>query len=335
TANKVALLYEVNPDPDRIAYAHNTFVQAYLEQGPLGSIGMLLVPVLAVSAAFLARRHGVADGRRALLMAGLGIVGALMAHGLTDQVVTTNAGTALLLLGLAAVLVALPTLALAVLWRWVSLGFVALLLVALVSALLVAVLPGGRAVALLDLGGLQANRALLMNGQAPERAGALAQAEATLEEALALAPGHPAVLRNLARVRSAQYDDVGAFGALTEVTQSPNLDAFDMLQIAHAYRDAGLPVEAYAWASRAYVATDRNFEDAVMQTYASDTLTDDEGGHRARTLATQAEAEMRARRFGNAVTLFTEALSFKSDNAYLQDRQGAAQRAVAKYGPGD
>ena len=43
---------------------------------------------------------------------------------------------------------------------------------------------------------------------------------------------------------------------------------------------------------------------------------------------------MHARRFGNAEGLFTEALTFKPDNAYLQDRQGAAHRAVLKYGPG-
>ena len=44
---------------------------------------------------------------------------------------------------------------------------------------------------------------------------------------------------------------------------------------------------------------------------------------------------MLARRFANAVRLFDEALTFKPDNAYLQDRQGAAQRALAQYGPGD
>jgi hypothetical protein len=334
TANRVALLYEINPDPDRIAYAHNTFVQAYLEQGPLGFVGMLVVPALALGAALLARRYGVVDGRRALLVAGLGIVGGLTGHGLTDQVVTTNVGTALLLLGLACVLVALPAGALSVLSHWALRACLVVLVVGALVVLAVAVLPGARAAALLDVGGLQANRALLMDAQSAERPGALAQAEASLNSALALAPGHPAVLRNLARVRTAEYDDSGAMSALREVTASPSLDAFDMLQIAHAYRDAGLPSDAYTWAARAYTATDRNFEDAVMQVYAADTLTDDEGGHRARTLATQAEAEMRARRFGNAVTLFGEALTFKPDSTYLQDREGAAERAVAKYGAG-
>ena len=334
TANRVTLLYEINPDPERIAYAHNTFVQAYLEQGPLGFLGMLLIPLLALAGALLARRHGIVDRQRTLLIAGLGIVGGLSAHGLTDQVVTTNVGTGLLLLGLAATIVSLPSPALGQLTRWLLRGGGAVALLAALALLLIAVLPGGRALALLDLGSVQANRALLMDTQSPDRAAALASAEDTLSAALAQSPGHPAVLRNLARVRSAQYDDAGALAALREASASPRLDAFDMLQIAHAYRDAGFPVEAYGWASRAYEATGRNFEDAVMQLYTQDTLTDDEGGHRARTLATQAEAEMHARRFGTAEALFTEALTFKPDNAYLQDRQGAAHRAVLKYGPG-
>ncbi|MBV9544879.1 MAG: O-antigen ligase family protein, partial [Chloroflexi bacterium] len=59
TANRVALQYQINPDPERIFYAHNTFVQTYLEQGPLGTLGMVLVPLMAVAAALIARRSGV------------------------------------------------------------------------------------------------------------------------------------------------------------------------------------------------------------------------------------------------------------------------------------
>jgi O-antigen ligase len=334
TANSVALLYEINPDPERIYYAHNTFVQAYLEQGPLGLLGMLLLPGLAVFAAVLARRHGIVLERRALLVAGLGTVGALTAHGLTDQVVTTNVGTALLLLGLVAILVSLPPASLASLWRFTARSLVAVAALVAVSAV-VTLIPSVRAQLLLNVGGLQANRALLLDAQASVRPAALEQAETTLLQALALSPEHPAVLRNLARVRSARYDDFGALSALTAASQSARLDGFDMLQIAHAYRDAGLPTEAYLWASRAYELSGRSREDVVMRTYAENTLTDDEGGHRARTLAAQAEAAMTARRFAEAESLFSQALSFKPDNAYLQDRLGGAQRAVAKYGPGD
>src|SRR5437763_593481 len=94
TANRIALQYEINPDPERVFYAHNTFVQTYLEQGPLGTLGMLLIPVVALLSAVLARRGGVVLSRKGMLIAGLVIVGGLEAHGLTDQVVTTNLGTA-------------------------------------------------------------------------------------------------------------------------------------------------------------------------------------------------------------------------------------------------
>ncbi len=123
-------------------------------------------------------------------------------------------------------------------------------------------------------------------------------------------------------------DDAGAQQALTLAAASTRLDAFDMLQIGHVYRDLGFADEAYAWAARAYAAWGRPPEDAVMQVYAQSTLTDD----RARVLAQQAEAAMRARNFGEAHTLFEQALSFAPGSVYLQDRLDASQRAVHKYG---
>jgi hypothetical protein len=101
-----------------------------------------------------------------------------------------------------------------------------------------------------------------------------------------------------------------------------------LLQIAHLYRDLGFVDEAYVWAARAYAAYGRSPEDGVMQVYAQSTLVDD----RSRTLATQAEAAMRARKFAEARSLFQQALTFEPRSAYLQDRVGAAQRAVDKYG---
>jgi O-Antigen ligase len=331
TANRVALQYEINPDPERIFYAHNTFVQSYLEMGPLGALGMLGVPLIALAAALLARQSGALPKRRPFLVAGLGVVGALTAHGLTDQVVTTNVGTGLLMLGLAAVLAALTPAALARLASWVRW---ATLSVATVSALLVLVLlvtPGGRAQVLLNLGGLKLNQALALAPQTPGRLTALDESEGILTLALTQDSSHPAVLRDVARARSAHYDDAGALDALQRAVASQRLDAFDMLQIAHLYRDLGFAEDAYTWAARAYASWERPPEDAVMQVYAQSTLAvlDDD---RARTLADQAEAAMRARTFGEARSLFQQALTFKPDSPYLQDRLGAAQRAVAKYG---
>jgi hypothetical protein len=65
-----------------------------------------------------------------------------------------------------------------------------------------------------------------------------------------------------------------------------------------------------------------------MQVYSQSTLSDD----RARVLADQAEAAMRARSFREAHSLFQQALSFEPASAYLNDRVGAAQRAIDKYG---
>src|SRR5207253_6524028 len=80
TAYQVATQFEINPDPERVFYAHNTFVQSYLEQGPLGTLGMLAVPLVAVAAAVVARLRGVDGGRRPLMIAGLGVIGGLEAH---------------------------------------------------------------------------------------------------------------------------------------------------------------------------------------------------------------------------------------------------------------
>jgi hypothetical protein len=132
----------------------------------------------------------------------------------------------------------------------------------------------------------------------------------------------------LARARATRFDDAGALDALKRAAASPSLDAFDMLQIGHVYRDLGFADEGYAWAARAYAAWGRPPEDAVMQVYAQSTLHDS----RAQNLADQAEAAMRGRTFRDARTLFEQALTFEPSNAYLQDRIGAAQRAVSKYG---
>ncbi len=331
TANRVALQYQINPDPERVFYAHNTYVQSYLEMGPLGTLGMLGVPLIALTAALVARRDGATPARRALLIAGLGVIGGLTAHGLTDQVVTTNVGTGLLLLGLAAVLAALRPASLAKLASGVRRATLAAAGVAAVAVLVIAATPSGRAQVLLNIGGLQLNQALALEPQTVSRLAALAESERTFALALTQDSGHPAVLRDLAGARSAHYDDAGALNALQQAAGSARLDAFDMLQIARVYRDLGFAEDAYAWAARAYASWQRPPEDAVMQVYAQSTLAvlDDD---RARTLADQAEAAMRARTFGTAVSLFQQALTFKPASAYLQDRLGAAQRAVAKYG---
>jgi O-Antigen ligase len=331
TANRVAVQYEINPDPERLFYAHNTFVETYLEQGPLGLLGSLLIPVAAVLIAVLARRCGVVKTRRPLLLAGLGLLAGLEAHGLTDQVVTTNLGSLLTLLSLAAMLSGLTEGGQRLLTGWmarVSLACGGVLLLGLVGLL---VLPAGRAQVLLDLGGLQMNRAFALDPQSVARPPALAQAETLFSMALQEQDGHPGALRDLAQVRWGRYDDSGALDALKRAAESSRLDAFDVLQIAHRYRDMGFSDDAYAWATRAYATWGRPAPDAILRAYAQQTLPDD---FRIRVLADQAEGFMHARDFQAAVSLFSQALSFAPNSRYLQDRLAEAERAANRQSGG-
>jgi hypothetical protein len=292
---------------------------------------MLLIPLIAVLVAVVARRCGVVPRQRPLLLAGLGLLAGLEAHGLTDQVVTTNLGTLLALLALAAMLAGLDAGGQRLLATWITrtaLGMGALLAGGLLVLL---ALPGGRAQVLLDLGGLQMNRAFALDAQSTARGPTLAQAEGLLVQALGQESQHPGVLRDLARVRWGRYDDSGALDALKRAADAPGLDAFDVLQIAHLYRDMGFADEAYAWATRAYATWGRPAPDAVLHAYAQQTLPDD---FRVRTLADQAEAAMHARAFADAQSLFQQALVFAPSSAYLQDRLGAAQRGISRQNGG-
>ncbi|GAC1318661.1 MAG: hypothetical protein NVSMB2_13540 [Chloroflexota bacterium] len=331
TAYRATLRYEINPDPERIFYAHNTFVQTYLEMGPLATLGMLLVPVALGLSIVSARRFGIDQDRRTLVLAGVGVGAAMTAHGLTDQVVTTTVGLCLLLASTGAAVTGLTREGRAWVARVMQRIAIAILALTALIAVNVVLVPAARARALLDLGSLQLAQALALDTQAPTRSANLANSQRTLESALTLVESDPAILRQVAWARSAQYDDSGALDAVGRAARTPRLDPFNELQVAHLYRELGFAREAYDLAAKAYAATGRSTEDAVMQTYAQSTLgaLDD---FRARTLADQAEAAMRARRFGEAVDLFTHALSFQPDSSYLQDRAGAAQRAVVKYG---
>jgi tetratricopeptide (TPR) repeat protein len=286
---------------------------------------MVLLPLVAFGAAWLSRKHVRSAERRALLFAGLGVAAGLEMHGLTDQVLTTNLGTALLLLGIAAVLATTPVAAGRVLARCGLgvLGAVAVLV--LVLGALVAAWAPARSAALMDLGGLQLDAATFQRSQVdPDGA---AQATRTLEAALAANPDSRAAQRTLARARLAQFDVAGTLALLQPLTASPSLDAFDMLQIAHLYRDLGFSHDAYQWASRAYQTWGRPASVPVMHTYLQAALPDDA---RVRTLVDQAEAATRGADYRQAIMLYQAALTFDPDDAYLLDRIGDAERAAAK-----
>jgi hypothetical protein len=251
-------------------------------------------------------------------------------HGLTDQVLTTNLGTLLLALATAALLGCLSDPAQRLLYAWARrLGLAALALLAGALVVLLA-LPGGRAQLLLDLGGLEMLQGFSRPPDAHDRAELLQQAEGSLQLALAQAPDHPAVLRDLALTRAARYDERAGLEALERAAASPRLDAFDRLQIAHAYRELGFAGEAYAWANAAYQAWGRPPQDAVLRVYQQATLSD----ANARVLADQGEAALHARDYASAQALFQQALTFQPGSAYLQERVAAAQRGLARADAG-
>ncbi len=328
TANAVARLYEVNPDPERIYYAHNTFIQTYMELGPLGMVGMLALPLLALAAALGARPVVVSRARRGLLLSSAGLLVALEVHGLTDQVVTTNVGTALVFAAAAMLLASLPPTSLVGASRLAGrlAASVALALAALLLAGLA--LPPVRAQVLVNLGSLQLSRAMLSGEPVDRRQ--LALAEGWFEEALALSPDQPAVLRGLAWARLERFDAPGALAALQQAAASPRLDPFDMLQVARAYRALGFGDEAYGWATRAFEAWGRAPPEPVLREYKRATLADNPA---AITLAEQGEAALRARRYGEALDLFRQALALAPESAYLRERLGDAARGVERYGP--
>lgn len=322
TANKVAVLYQVNPDASQIAFAHNTLVEAYLEWGPLGALGMLLLPLLAAAGAALAPWDALSRPRRALLAAALGLSTAISVHGLTDQVATTIGGTLLLLVAASTVLACLGPRARRGVGRLVRWGSATLVVTAAATALVLALLPGGRALVLLNVGSLQLTQGLLR-----EDASSLSAAEATFEAALALEPASPALLRNLALARARQFKIAETLDPLTRAASSPRLDAFDMLQVARVYREVGFGAEAYAWALKAYQASGRPAPPAVMRPYRQGTLKDDPV---VRTLVEQGEAALARRAFDEALPKFARALELDPENAYLRDRVGDAERGVER-----
>lgn len=327
TAERVVLHYQVNPDPERIAYAHNTFVQTYLEQGPLGTLAMLFWPLLALPAAALALRRPLSSGQLALLMAGLSMLAGLHVHGLTDQVLTTNVGTLLLVLALAFVLASLPADVAARAGRWAGRATLAVVAAAVVVGLLTAVVPGLRAQAYLNAASLSLDQALL--GPEPATPDNLQAAEALAHTGLQSAPGHPGLLRQVARAQVARFDFAAALDTIEQAASSPRLDAFDLLQIARLSRDIGQTQQAYTWAMHAYQLMDRVPPTAVVLEYRRALLPDDP---RVRVLADQGEAAIRAERYAEAVDRFQQALSLAPDppNAYLRDRADLAQRLLER-----
>lgn len=323
TPNKVALFFEINPDPQRIAYAHNTFVQAYLEQGPLGLLGMIWLPLVAVLAAAYGLRGSLSATRRALLLSSLGLLLALEVHGFTDQVLTTNVGDGLLFLSVAGVVGALASASRGRLADWAQAAVPSVGVALVATGAIACLVPQGHLLLTRNLAALDLDSAILRSPSVDQTQ--IAQAETGFETVLAADPTDPVALRDLARAHLATFDVSNALAELNQTTQTPGLDPFDMLQIAHLYRDLGFADQAYSWASSAYATWGRVPSEVVMLTYEQATVADNPN---ARVLAQQAEAASSTGDLQQALSLFQQALAFAPGNAYLQERIDGTQRGI-------
>jgi O-antigen ligase len=326
-AYAATLFYEVNPDPFGIHYAHNTFVQTYLESGPTALLGMVALLVLPLILTAVAARKPMPRPRRALLAAGVAVLAGAELHGLTDQVFTSNGGTLIAALAVAAIVAAAGPWVRELAPRMVFATTCGVVLLGLLVGGAAFAIPSVRAQSYLNLGSLHVTQYALTDG----KSGSLAQADALLIAGLAAEPDHAGLVRELARSKLLAFDTAAAIELTQRAETLPNLDSFDLLQIAHLYRDLGFTDRAYELARKSYVQSGRPAPTDVMQLYSRALLDDD---FRVQTLADQAESFMRSREFDKALPLFEQALTFSPTNPYLLERLGDAQRGVIRIQEG-
>ncbi len=247
-------------------HTHNAFVQAYLEQGLLGCLGLVGI----AATVFFHGRRAVATARgpqawgTALSAAGAAAV--LIFSGLTEVVLLTSWGTVLLFVALG-LLVAAGRLderraphdgqrRVAASWARLRSGLrsgglgrrrvATASLVAGVVALVAGLLSPFGAAVYLNLGAVERARALQPDGVTPDlRDGRLANAEAHLRRGIAVDDRDPALWRNLAEVAIHRGDAAAAGTLLRRASERTKPDdGYGLSQIARLYRDAGFWREA-------------------------------------------------------------------------------------------
>lgn len=324
------VVYGTTPSPETMVYAHNMFLQAYLEQGPLGAVALALLVAVPAGCALLGLRRPLNPELRTATVLGLAILAGVTLHGLTDQVPTTNFGT-LTLLG-AGVLATSGYVASArtdaVLRR--PLLMAAVSLVASVGLGFALARPGQLADLPASLGALEATRAAGARSNEEQRARASA-AEAWLLQALAWSPQHAPAHRHLAWLKTMANDPGGAAQHLAMAIASPRLSGWDAVQVGRLYYRIGFLEDGDRW-SRFGVQISGGAHRAAAYAYARLVLDQD---WRTRTLVQQALSLRAQRRYADALALVEQALLLAPDNAYLLDqlrelRRGAAEQALAR-----
>ncbi|MCC6174588.1 MAG: SDR family NAD(P)-dependent oxidoreductase [Chloroflexi bacterium] len=243
------------------SHAHNAYIQAYLEQGVLGCVGLVSLTLIL----FFYARRTVASARLPLAwgiaLSGGGAAIVLLFEGLTEVVLLTSVGTVMLLLALG-LLVAAARL------RWppddetpaVRRGTFASQRTLAVATPVVGLMVGAAVLAFtvtplssslfLNLGAAERTRAVLSDDLDPnERRLSLERAASLLRRGLAADDSDPALWRNLAEVASAQGEPGEVRTLLRAARDRTDVDdGYGLYQLGRIARDAGFWQEAVrAW----------------------------------------------------------------------------------------
>jgi tetratricopeptide (TPR) repeat protein len=253
------------------SHAHNAFIQAYLEQGLLGCVGLVS---LALVLLFTAHR-AVANARTplawAVALSGGGAAIVQLFEGMTEVVLLTSIGNVLLLVALGLLVaaerigaraaarsttalvsaergparLARPIVTAPLAAGLLALGIVTFTLTPLASPLY------------LNLGAVERSRAVLTDDlKRDDREVLLGRSDGFLRRALAADDRDAAVWRNLAEVSLARGDVGRAREYLAEARDRTSFgDAYALYQLGRTSRDAGLWREAaFAWREAGAVA---------------------------------------------------------------------------------
>lgn len=310
-----------------MVYAHNMFLQTYLEQGPLGLVSLVLILLVALVYGVRALRHAVQPQQRAAASLGLAVVVGTTLHGLTDQVPTSNIGT-LILLAATALTVAVSAPEAAV--RTGVFSSPRLVIMAIVMALGLGLLvthPRQPADALANLGALEVAKAVAVDQTSlEERYGHVETGQRLLRQAVAWSPEHPAALRQLARAAVLRNDLAGAADALRRATAGHQLSPLDEIQIGRLYYSIGFLDDGYRWTRQGYLDGGGLYRSAAYEYYR---LQVDEDW-RVRTLVEQAETLRNQKNYQDALPLFQQALSLAPENRYLADQVDEVGRDLTR-----
>jgi FlaA1/EpsC-like NDP-sugar epimerase len=277
------------------SHAHNAFIQAYLEQGLLGCVGLVGLTLVL----FFQARRAVVNARTPLAwsvaLSGGGAAIVQLFEGLTEVVLLTSVGNVLLLVALGLLVAAgridrravrgsgvasergagrlvRPIVTAPLAAGLLTIGLVTFTLTPLASPLY------------LNLGAVARARAVLTDGlPRGDREDLLGRADGFLRRALNADDRDAAIWRNLAEVSLARGEVGRAREYLAEARDRTSFgDAYSLFQLGRVSRDAGL------WREAAFAWREAN-ESAALQSWAQEARSREQWDRAAIALAALAE----------------------------------------------